>query len=382
MIRIGIDARGIKGRMTGIGRYTYNLIENIAKEDKEDEYVLLVNDEVQLKEFTVKNGNFRIRKTWVKPISIFEQFFLPFLLLKEKISVFHGCGGSLPLWQPKKCIITVHDITGFKIDIKNSILGIPLLKIYIKFFVKNEAKKARRVVTDSESTKKDIVDELGIKPEKINVVYLAASDQFRVISKKASKEYVKKRFNIKKPFILYHGNKKPHKNIIKIIQAFSRLDRKKSYNLVITGKDDSSHSETDMSSIKREVKRRDVDEEVVFTGYVSDEDAVHLYNSAEVFVFPSYYEGFGLPVLEAMKCGCPVITSNISSLPEVAGNAGILVDPDSVEDIKNSIERVLSDKSLREKMRKKGIAQSKRFSWKTAAKEILSVYREVADEKD
>ena len=184
--------------------------------------------------------------------------------------------------------------------------------------------------------------------------------------------FIFKKYQLPRSYLFYVGNISKHKNVDKIIEAFKKIKSKTNYKLVIAGK--LSFGSKD---IKKKIKDLDLQDDVIFTGYVPEEDLPALYNGASLFVYPSFYEGFGLPPLEAMQCGCPVITSNTSSLPEVVGNAGIMVDPNDVDELAKQMERVLTNKKLQQKMRKAGLKQAKKFSWEKCARETLKVYEEV-----
>ncbi len=232
-------------------------------------------------------------------------------------------------------------------------------------------KRADIIVADSHSTKRDIINYFGIKEEKIKVVYPGVESRFRPI--RNVEEYRLKN-NLPSKMILNVGTLEPRKNVVTLIRAFKKLKELgfKNYKLVIAGDKGWLYKQ-----IFDEIKSSDLQKEVLFLGIVGDEDLPMLYNCADIFVYPSLYEGFGLPPLEAMACGIPVITSNTSSLPEVIDNAGIMVDPDDVNSLCEAMYNVLKDKELWHNMSNKGLERSKLFSWKGTAKKILEIYDEV-----
>ncbi len=229
-------------------------------------------------------------------------------------------------------------------------------------------KKADIIIADSYSTKRDIVKFFRIKEEKIKVVYLGVESRFHPIS---NVEEYRLRNNLPSKMILNVGTLEPRKNVAALIRAFKKLKGRglKDYKLVIAGDKGWLYKR-----IFDEVKSNDLQEEVLFLGIVEDEDMPMLYNCADIFVYPSLYEGFGLPPLEAMACGIPVITSNTSSLPEVIGNAGIMVDPDDINALCKAMYNVLKDKKLWHQMSNKGLERAKLFSWEETAKKVLEIY--------
>jgi len=232
-------------------------------------------------------------------------------------------------------------------------------------------KKAKKVITISNSSKDDIIKYYKVSAEKVKVVHLGLKN----LSMNAPSEKELSEFGVDKKFILFVGTLQPRKNIARLIEAFSMLPESllSDYQLVIIGKKGWLYEE-----ILSAPEKFNVTDKVVFLDYISDTELPNFYRKAEVFVLPSLYEGFGLPVLEAMRYGCPVLTSNVSSLPEAGGDAAQYFEPENVKDIKNTIEKVLTDKILREKMIERGREHYKKFTWEKAAKEVLGAIEEVA----
>jgi glycosyltransferase involved in cell wall biosynthesis len=230
--------------------------------------------------------------------------------------------------------------------------------------------RADLVLADSQSTKDDLVELLGVEADRIEVVYPGVEERFHPIENQALLEEVRRRYNLPPRFILGLGTLQPRKNFVRLIEAYSLLvTRHSSLQLVIAGGKGWLYEE-----IFATVERLGLEKKVVFPGFVADEDLPALYNLAELFVFPSLYEGFGLPPLEAMACGTPVITSDASSLPEVVGEAGLMVEATDVEGLTQAMQRVLEDSALRERMIAKGMKQAKKFTWEQAAAKLLSLY--------
>ena len=237
------------------------------------------------------------------------------------------------------------------------------------------ARRSRRILTVSEASKRDIIRFLNVPPEKIVVVYNAIDEPFRVTPSEEAIARVRERYQLDHRFVLYVGNIKPHKNLVRLIEAFDRL-RKCGFDeltLLIIGDEISK-----LPALRRAVHSHKLHRHVRFLGYLPDDTLAILYRLAAVFVFPSLSEGFGLPPIEAMACGAPVVTSNVSSLPEVTGGAAVLVDPYDVESIADGIVRVLSNPALREELRVKGIARAREFSWERSVSRTREIYQEVA----
>jgi glycosyltransferase involved in cell wall biosynthesis len=251
------------------------------------------------------------------------------------------------------------------------------------YLTRRVLRKAARVIAVSQFTKNEIEKLLAIPDDHVEVVYNAIDERFlRGHATEADRELIAQRYLVNYPFILYAGAIRPHKNVVRIIEAFSSLKNEllkeqqfPDLKLIIIGDDLSSHPR-----LRRTVVRSGVQNDVRFLGFVPIEVLRIFYDVAEIFVFPSLYEGFGLPPLEAMAHGTPVVTSNTSSLPEVAGNAALLVNPENVFEIRRALQRVLLDPAMRTQMKQRGYEQAQRFSWTASVSRILEIYREVAGE--
>ena len=266
-------------------------------------------------------------------------------------------------------MVTIHDL---KYVLHPEFMGSKgrLKSIYLKNLMRHAAKHCEKLITVSESTRNDLLkvfSHISRLAERTKVVYEAAT-----VSMKENHE-IFERFQLDKPYFLYLGELRPHKNVGRVIQAFIQFKAQVApgadIRLIVAGK---PHKSFEMPA----AARRD---DIIFTGYVKDDDAYTLYSNALAYCLPSLYEGFGLPILEAMKCGCPVITSDFSSTAEVAGNAGVLVDPLSVDAIAGAFDRIYSDEPFRKKLVEKGYEREKEFSWAKAAEETLGIYKEILD---
>ncbi|HEX77693.1 MAG TPA: glycosyltransferase family 4 protein [Dehalococcoidia bacterium] len=371
-MKIGILTDQIDNHVGGIRTYTYNLIKNLNKIDKKNEYYLIhqsakeldiyrLNKEILISKFGIPTGGG----------FIWRLFNLPLRLRKTDLDLVHDpAGPGLLLFDvPFKRVETIYDLTPLLFPETHN-RGYVLAHKLLYPRVKNLDK----VITISENSKRDIMEHLKVPHEKIRVVYGAADERFQPLEEKEVAE-VKRKYSLDFPFVLSVAVLEPRKNLPTLIKSFHKLKNQGlQHRLVIGGGRGWKYK-----NIFRTVEGLGLDKEVIFLGYVPGEDLPKLYNAADLFVFPSIYEGFGLPPLEAMACGCPVITSNASSLPEVVGDAGIMVDPYDVDGWTEAMGEVLSNKGLRRDMRERGLERAKLFSWEKTAKETLRVYEEVYD---
>lgn len=366
-MKIGIDARLLERRMTGIGRYVENIVSHIPECDQENEYVLFSYRPLP----GFPKGNVRNVATMdVAPEGRLQKIrsvfwlhaVLPKFVKREKIDVFFSPNMLLPLsGAGRKNIITIHD-TFHLIDPK---FHSPLYRAYISFFLSQTFKKTDHILTVSEASKRDIVRLLHVPEDKITVTYEAAEERFmpRDIPKE-ERARLSAKYDLPEEFILYVGVIEERKNIAGLIKIADGLKGKTDIPLVLVGR--LGYCGEDYIS---EIKKRD---NMKYVGFVDYEDLPSLYDLATLFVFPSRYEGFGLPPLEAMQSGVPVIASNASSLPEVIGDAGILLSPDDSEGFVRAILELLSDPGKRTELREKGLAQAKNFSFEKMTYETVS----------
>ncbi len=282
------------------------------------------------------------------------------LLKKHNIDIFHGTGYFLPYLKKIKGIVTIHGLDFIEMDAYwYSDKWYKNVPVYLK--------RADIIIAVSEYVKKAIIKHFGIPEHKIKVIYAGIRKQFRVIEDHVG-DLMLKKISANVPYILTVATSVERKNIKNLLHAFAIAKQTfKDLKLVIVG--DKKNIE---SKIHQETK--DLKNDLIFSGYLDADQLAYFYNRAEVFVFPSLYEGFGLPVIEAMACGCPVITSNVSALPEIAGNAALLVNPYSIEEIASAIKKVLIDKTLKYDMKLKGLMRAKDFSWGKSAKEMVEIY--------
>lgn len=378
-MRIAIDSRMLGREMTGIGRYTQNLIQYLLEADVVNQYILILNRDIpqlHLKE----RDNLKIVKINHAPLSLYTLFQLHRIVKKERIDLFHSPFFLAPLWATCPLIITVHDLMGLKFpgffEDKSPVAKL-LSRWFVKLFVPLVLKKSNKVIAVSKTTKEEIVKHLNISGDKIKVIYPSIESSFRKDLNSQLTEKKRKDLKISERIILYIGNTRPYKNLPRLIKAFDMFQKEYGDYQLVIGTGDTRNLE----SLKGMVRQLELEKKIIFTGALQDEDIILLMNSAELFVFPSLWEGFGLPPLEAMACGLPVVASNAGSLPEILGDAALLVNPESQEEIAEGIKQVLTDKDLREELIKKGFARTRLFSWEKTARETLEIYKSVEGAK-
>lgn len=382
-MRIGLDYISTFGQ-GGNATYTRELIKGLAEIDQRNNYYLYTylhkllpfykNEIVCQKNFHYRAGYFCWPyKFFRKNIGIFNQRLLFKKNKKDKLDLFHLTNPLKFNDRIKNFVVTIHDICVLK--------ELNFAKKYsINFYqknLKNILDKSQAIIAVSQSTKKDLLNNFNISPKKIFVVYEGVSNIFKP---KPDKEYLKKKFNIDKEYILSVGQIQPRKNLSRLFQAYARLPSflREKYQLIVVGQ---VRNKIVLEKLMSRIEKLKIKNQVRFLDYVEISDLPYLYSSAIVFVYLSLCEGFGLPVLESLACSRPAITSNISSLPEVLGQAGLLVNPYSVEEIKNALEKILTDKSLRATLAKAAIEHSQLFTWQKTAQGVLKVYQKIIESK-
>jgi glycosyltransferase involved in cell wall biosynthesis len=368
-VRIGIDARKLHD--FGIGTYIRNLLRQLARQDRETEFVVLARP-ADCESLGLLGENFRAVPETAGNYSIGEQVRIPLALWREGVTLFHAPHYVLPPLVPCRSVVTIHDCIHLMFP---QYLPNPMALTYARLAIGLAARRATRVLTVSESSKRDILRFVNIPADKIDVIYNAYDERFGIEPREEDMVRVRERYQLHDEFVLYAGTVKPHKNVERLIEAFG-LVRKHGLGhlkLVLIGDEISEYA-----ALRRAVHSHQLHKYVRFLGYLPEETLAVMYRLAGVFVFPSLYEGFGLPPLEAMASGTPVVTSNVSSLPEVAGDAAVLVDPYDPQSIAGGIERVLGDASLRQELRAKGLARAKQFSWETSVRRVREIYQQAA----
>ncbi len=401
-MKIGIDCRTILnpgfGEAAGVGHYTYYLVSNLLKLDKKNEYVLFFDNllsKAAAEEVIAGVSNAQLRFFPFHKYKHYLPFAFSHLLVagaieKEKLDVFHSPAYALPLTYRGKSIVTVHDLAIYKNPKwfhEKFLIG---QSFSTKTVVPSSLKKANKIIAVSEHTKKDIVEIFKIKPEKVKVIYEGVEfhdvpgrrEGTCGIETEICFEDIKAKYGLKNNYVLFLGTIEPRKNIAALAKAFCRLvheDKEFSdkYQLIIAGAKGWKHEKIfkEIEECQDKIKTKNV---IKYIGYVPAREKFTLMKDAVCFVFPSFYEGFGLPVLEALSLGVPTITSNKSSLPEIVGQAAVLIDPLKNEEIYDALKKILVDRNLRKEFSEKGVAQAKKFNWRKCAEETLRAYEEVA----
>ena len=368
-MRIAIDARKLHD--FGIGTYIRNLLKHLALIDRDTEYVLLCRPQ-DVKVTEQLGPNFRAVAESSRPYSVAEQVMLPARLVAQNVSLLHEPHYVLPPLVPCRAVVTIHDCIHLMFP---QYLPNRLAYGYARASLWAAARRAERIFTVSETSKADILRYCDVAAERIIVVYNAIDDRFATPPEPEAIERVRERYQLHGPFALYVGNIKPHKNLERLIDAFDLVRRGgfERLELLIIGDQISKYPR-----LRRAVDQHKLHKHARFLGFVADDTLAALYRLATVFVFPSLYEGFGLPPLEAMASGTPVVTSNRSSLPEVVGDAAVLVDPYSAASIAEGIQQVLSDADLRRSLAARGLARAREFSWDASIRRVHEVYMDVA----
>jgi len=365
-MNIGIDSRAaVWYRGTGIGTYTYQLIKNISLLDKENKYLLFLEENLDFE----LDENFKIRKIEKYDKETFwEEVDIPNILTDTGIEIYHVPQNGIGLPYEKNCkfIITLHDVIPYKMP---ETVGPQYLKIYLQE-VPKIVPMCDAIITVSEYSKKDIAKTLGYPEEKIYVTYLAAEDIYKPMNKSFCKAKLKEKYGIEDDFILYVGGFSPRKNIKGLIQAFSIIKNKiGNFKLIILGKKGRSYYDYRDLAYNLGLKN-----DVLFPGFIEVENLPLFYNAAYMLVYPSFYEGFGLPPLEAMACGTPVIASSSTSIPEILKEDALYIDPKNPYDISEKMLMLIEDKKLYQNLKLKGLLRSSCYSWKKTAAETIMIY--------
>jgi len=357
---------------TGIGRYTHELVDRIIRLAKKHEIVLFFNAP-EFKKFKIPSKNVKKVLVNAKHYSFAEQTHFLKKLNQAKCSIVHFPHFNVPILYRKPYTVTIHDLT------LSLFPGKKMTRFYHRlayhFTIKNAVHRAKKVISVSNNTKEDIISHLKVDPSKIATVYNGVNSQFKQLSSQAGITKTLKKFKIKPPFLLYTGVWRSHKNLPRLIETFFILlnHKKLPLQLVITGKPNPHYPE-----VKQLVKNLKLSKHIHFPGLVTEKQLIQLYNAAQFYVFPSLYEGFGLPPLEAMRCGTPVLASETSSIPEICGDAAIYFDPLNPKDIARKITSLYKDTSRQVELIEKGSQRAQKFTWEKMAQDTYKIITEAA----
>jgi glycosyltransferase involved in cell wall biosynthesis len=367
-IHVGVNAHLLSVtesfRSAGISWYAQNLLRYLPEADPTIGYTVFVGEKryrgvpgTRLSVSRLPTQHPTIRILW-------EQMIQPWSLRQAGVDLLHGLALVGPAVSACPFVVTIHDLS-FLFYPQNFQL---LKRLYLQFFTRHSVRRARRVIAISENTKRDVVQQYGIPADKVDLIYYGLDPIFRPLPSDQVDRFRAER-RLPERFMLFVGTLEPRKNVVRLVEAYAQLPRERPLLLLVGGKgwlyDD----------IFARVEDLDLSGEVRFVGYVPAEELPWWYNAADLFVYPSLYEGFGLPPLEAMACGTPVVSSKVSSLPEVVGSGGLLVDPTDTEALASAMKRMVTDRETHDSTRAAGLAQAQTFSWAEAAQRTVDSYR-------
>jgi glycosyltransferase involved in cell wall biosynthesis len=389
MMRIGIDARFYGHSGKGLGRYTEKLIEHLELLDKSNDYFVFLRRE-NFDAYAPKNPRFKKVLAWYPWYGFSEQFLFPFLLLRYRLDLVHFPHFNIPFWYPRKFVVTIHDLILLHyptiLNTTRSTFFYFIKFAAYRFVIASAIRRARHIITVSHFTKRDILKHYKAARGKISVTYEAADTFCKLLDWKEEWKlfYRLKLFNtqdgnepekvervILKPYILYVGNAYPHKNLEAILRAALSFP---DFAFILVGKEDYFYARLKKMARGRKIKN------VIFAGFVDDRELNSLYHFAVCYIFPSFYEGFGLPPLEAMARGLPVLSSDQGALSEILGNAARYFNPHIKGSLEKELAEILNSKTVREELISCGYNQAARYNWETMARTTLEIY--LSSEKD
>ena len=384
-MRIGINALFLQKPATGMGQHLLHLLQGLDSLDDKDQQYMLLAPRFR-RAYTVRAPQLSDRFREVEVVSAlarlgenveqvwWEQVGIVLAGMREKIDLLHCPYWSSPLWSPWPTVVTVHDVIQFVLP---EYAWRKISRVYFGL-VSAGARRAQAVITVSECSKQDIMKIIGLGPERIHVIGNAVDASLYPVRDAWLLASVRERYGIAPRFVLYFGGFDMRKNVPRLIEAYARLPEalRREYQLVIAGR--YQHLGHPLYPDPRQtVRGLGLEGNVIFTGQIREQDKAPLYSAATVFAFPSLYEGFGMPVLEAMACGTPVVTSNVSALPEVAGDAGLLVNPYAPDAISEALAELLESAARREDLSRRGLERARRFTWPQVAEQTVRVYKQI-----
>ena len=370
-MHVAIDAHSVGAQLAGNESYAANLIEALAQIDSVNDYTLYVTKAEAVDRFSHRWPNFRVRTTLPHTPLIRIPLTLSAELRKNPVDVLHVQFTSPP-FPPCPVVVSIHDLSFEHLPKTFNRRS----RTQLQLTVRRSARKAAQIIAPSEHVRQDIISTYGIQLETVTTIPLSAADSFQPVIDKTELQRVRDTYGIEGDYILTVGSIQPRKNLGRLLASYSYLRRaqpeSKLPKLVLVGKRAWLYDET-----LRAIHEHGLLDSIILTGYVPQTDLPGLYSGAICFVYPSYFEGFGLPPLEAMKCGAPVIVGNRTSLPEVVGDAALMVDPFDIQSLASAIADVVWNRSIRDELRVKGLAHARKFDWRETARRTLGVYQEV-----
>lgn len=390
-MRIGIDARFYGPIGKGLGRYTQEVVDNIMKITSAESgagfnFVIFLSPE-NFDEFICETENVKKVCLQVPWYSWKEQLIFPLYIWRENLDLIHFPHFNVPILTPCRFVVTIHDLILTHFPTLRATTLNPLIyrlkNLAYRLVIFSAIKRSEKIITVSEFTKNDLVGQFNVSADKIVVTYEGVANLAKgrdsLFVAKLDNEETLNQYHIANNFLLYVGNAYPHKNLETLLHVFAKLlQQKTDLRLVLIGKEDYFYNRVHDNARSLNLwQKENLNSPVIFPGYISDAQLEILYQEASAYIFPSLYEGFGLPPLEAMAKGCPVVSSNRTSLPEILGTAALYFDPEDEVDMTNAILKILNDDSLKNSLIAKGLEQVKKYSWWDCAQKTLSVYHEI-----
>lgn len=378
-MRVGIEGQRLfRAKKHGMDFVALELVKNIQHLDSENEYFVFVKPDEDI--CLQPSGNMRIVELGGGPYPTWEQHALPHAVKKYKCDLLHCTSNTAPIYNPAPMIVTLHDIFYLEnVSLFNK--GFSTYQkfgnMYRRYIVPAIVKKAKRVITVSNSEKKRIINYFHLRDDQVSVVYNGVSLNFKPVTDLKTLDEIRAKYSLPEKFIFFLGNTDPKKNTKGVVTAFSRYvgEATNPIPLVIV-----DYPQEDLERILMEIQNPDLVHHIHRLDYIKNTDLPVIYTMAAVFLYPSFRESFGIPILEAMACGTPVITSNVFSMPEVAGDAAVLIDPSNPDYLAQAMQKVLADQEFSKAIAAKGFEQSTRFSWAKMAIDYMEIYKEIVEE--
>lgn len=370
-MKIGIDARFIGPEGTGLGKYTEKLIENLQKIDNKNSYfIFLKKSNWHFLEF--QNNNFKKILADISWYSLEEQLKMAGIFNSQNLDLLHIPHFNAPIFYKKKFVVTIHDLIHHNFSQESTTTLNPLIykikRSAYKIIITRAVKKSVKIITPSNHVKEELVETFRINKSKISVIYEAAEDEYQKVPTKKP-EILLKKYAIAKPYLIYIGNAYPHKNLENLFAAIKIINKKVKLNLVIV-----TARNIFSNRLQVQITKNNLEKRVQVTPYIQSDELNTILRSSEAYIFPSLSEGFGIPGLNAMAAGVPVLASNIPTLQEIYQDAAIYFDPKNPTDIADKINTLLKSPKTKEDLTKKGYLQVKKYSWQKMARETLKVY--------
>ena len=366
-MKIGVMLRHLN-ELGGVSVYTRNILDNLLEIDGENEYIFLYNDSSMLGTYS---GYKNVREIAInkKNKFLWDQIYVPLTVKSEKIDIIFNPKLSIPLFAPAKKIFTMHGLEQFALPTVFKWYD----DIYFHLMMPFYCRRAHAIIVMTEFGKKELIKYLKPQSEKIEVIYESHHKRFEVKKNKEELLAIKRKYNLPDNFILFVGGLTPLKNFSNILRAFNIVRKKVSVKLVFVG-----FKRWKYAKDFELIKKLRLQNEIITLGFVPNNDLPYIYNLAQCLIFPSLYEGFGIPILEAQACGCPVVSSKTGAIPEVSGGAALLVDPYNYKEIAQAVVDVLTSEDLRGKLIRAGLENAKRFDWSVTARETLELFKKIS----